>query len=92
MQANSPTSKLSAKIALVIGGTSGIGLATQKIRRVVFTVQKDWTWQRRRGTYGATTSQAAIGSRQTSENELKVRAIDVGESLKSPLNRIDKAV
>jgi hypothetical protein len=37
-------------------------------------------------------SQAAMGSRQTSENELKVRAIDVGESLKSPPNRIDKAV
>jgi hypothetical protein len=36
--------------------------------------------------------QAAMGSRQTSENELKVRAIDVGESLKSPPNRIDKAV
>jgi hypothetical protein len=37
-------------------------------------------------------SQAAMGSRQTSENELKVRAINVGESLKSPPNRIDKAV
>jgi hypothetical protein len=37
-------------------------------------------------------SQAAMGSRQTSENELKVRAIDVGELLKSPPNRIDKAV
>jgi hypothetical protein len=37
-------------------------------------------------------SQAAMGSRQTSENELKVRALDVGESLKSPPNRIDKAV
>jgi NAD(P)-dependent dehydrogenase (short-subunit alcohol dehydrogenase family) len=30
MQANSPTSKLSGKIALVTGGTSGIGLATTK--------------------------------------------------------------
>src|SRR4029077_7580711 len=30
MQANSPTSKLSGKIVLVTGGTSGIGLATQK--------------------------------------------------------------
>jgi hypothetical protein len=37
-------------------------------------------------------SQAAMASRQTSENELKVRAIDVGESLKSPPNRIYKAV
>ena len=30
MQTNSPTSKLSGKIALVTGGTSGIGLATTK--------------------------------------------------------------
>jgi NAD(P)-dependent dehydrogenase (short-subunit alcohol dehydrogenase family) len=30
MQANSPTSKLSGKIALVTGGTSGIALATTK--------------------------------------------------------------
>jgi NAD(P)-dependent dehydrogenase (short-subunit alcohol dehydrogenase family) len=80
MQANSPTSKLSGKIALVTGGTSGIGLATtKKIRR-----PKKPTFHHR--------SQAAMGSRQTSENELKVRAIDVGESLKSPPNRIDKAV
>jgi hypothetical protein len=35
-------------------------------------------------------SQAAMGSRQTSENELKVRAIDVGESLKSPPTELIK--
>jgi NAD(P)-dependent dehydrogenase (short-subunit alcohol dehydrogenase family) len=41
MQPNSRTSNLSEKIALVTGGTGGIGLATtKKIRRVVFSVQK----------------------------------------------------
>jgi len=83
MQANSPTSKLSGKIALVTGGTSGIGLATTK---------KFVAWSSLSGIMVPPPSQAAMGSRQTSENELKVRAIDVGESLKSPPNRIDKAV
>jgi NAD(P)-dependent dehydrogenase (short-subunit alcohol dehydrogenase family) len=93
MQANSPTSKLSGKIALVTGGTSGIGLATTK----KFVAWSSLSRKPGRSKGGAERmvpppSQAAMGSRQTSENELKVRAIDVGESLKSPPNRIDKAV
>jgi hypothetical protein len=47
----------------------------------------------RRAPYGATTITSGDGlAANVRENELKVRAINVGESLKSPPNRIDKAV
>jgi len=66
MQANSPTSKLSGKIALVTGRNyRGRRGHNKKIRR-----PKEPTFHHR--------SQAAMGSRQTSENELKVRAIMSG--------------
>jgi hypothetical protein len=63
------------------------------LARTVSNISGCRTQQMRRAPYGATTITSGDGlAANVRENELKVRAINVRESLKSPPNRIDKAV